>query len=177
MRICLISKRLPSLHSSCYRVFGNKSYYYQIIGGVWGLNRFWSVRFKVQWNYWTGPLVQFKVHQIPRWTWPNQTETSLIWRAISWLFCDNWNATVLKKNFADLWSSLLLEKKKLAPSNLLLFASCATVLMIIDFPILAKPSSMYIWDWLLCKLLHHEWISFKTSDYVPSKQVGCAWLV
>ena len=40
------------------------------------MNQFWSVRSKVQWNYWTGPLVQFKVHQIPCWTWPNLTKTS-----------------------------------------------------------------------------------------------------
>ena len=102
---------------------------------------------------------------------------SPIQRVISWLYCDNWNATVLKKNFADLQSSSLLEKKKLAPSDLLLSASCATVLTIVDFPIPAKLSSTYIWDWPLCKLLHHKCISFETSDCVPSKQVGCAWLV
>ena len=95
-------------------------------------------------------------------------------RAISSSYCDNWNATVPKKSFADLRSSSLLENKKLAPSQPRLCASSATVLATVDFPIPANPSSAYIWH---SELSYHEYISFKTAVRVPSKQVGRAWLV
>ena len=75
MKICPVSKRLPSL---LFKLLQSIWYYCWIIGGVQGLNQFWLVRSKVQWNYWTGPLVQFKVHQIPHWTWPNWTKSSLV---------------------------------------------------------------------------------------------------
>ena len=101
-------------------------------------------------------------------------KASPIRRAISWLYCDNWNAMVPKKSFADLRSSSLFEKKKLAPSEPRLCVSCATVLATVDFPIPAKPSRQYIWD---SGLSYHEYISVKTAVRVPSKQVGRAWLV
>ena len=115
------------------------------------------------------------------WSWScfplafgSSSRASPIWRVTSLLHFDNWNAMVLKKSFADLWSFLLLENKKLVLSQPHLCASCATVLTTIDFPIPAKPSSAYIWH---SALSYHKYISVKTTVHVPSKQVGCAWLV
>ena len=98
MRICLILKRLPSLRSSCYRVFGNKSYYYQIIGGVWGLNRFWT---------WTGPYelvligqVQGSVKLLNRTIGPVQSSPNSSLN----LTKPDWNITNMESNFlAILW--------------------------------------------------------------------------
>ena len=64
---------------------------------------------------------------------------------------------VPRKSFADLRSPSLLEKK-LAPSQLCLWASSATAPATVNLPVPVKLSSTYIWGWSSARLVIQEYV-------------------
>ena len=74
---------------------------------------------------------------------------------------------VPRSNFADLRSPSLLEKK-LAPSQLYLWASSATAPATVNLPVPAKPSSTHVWGWLSAGLVIQKYVGTEKPQQTKS---------